>query len=253
MAAIADKPARFRSPCCEPGHRAGVPNPNRGKKLPVEILKRSEVQLLMSAANRGITGDRSRAEWAIMYRTGARVGEVCALRNVDVDEETRTVRIRGGKTDNADRLIGVDDECLRLVRKWKGRKRELGIGPEAPLFCTVVCDWPGRPRTPAGIRNTLRTAALKVGLEKRCHPHGFRHSFACEFMEETKDLRLVSKALGHSSFAVTQTYLDHVYAGDVVEAMATRVWSFDQPAPAAVRERITTPASAWEALEALGA
>lgn len=222
-----EAPSRFRSPITKPGYRAGIPSPNKGKHFAAEPLKPAEILRLMDACNHGTTGKRNRAILAVLWRTGCRVGELVNLRPVDIDPESRTIRIREGKTHNADRIVGVDTKTLEVIAAWQQARAKLGADRLAPLFCTVACDHLGYPLSTAQVRNTLRNLADKCGIEKRVHPHGFRHTFAAELAQEGVDLRVIQKALGHSSVAITQIYVDHLYPGQVIEAMATRLWSFE--------------------------
>lgn len=64
-------------------------------------------------------------------------------------------------------------------------------------------------------RNTankiLKGYAAKIGLdESTVHIHMLRHSFAMLCDEAGDDLITISRKLGHSSFAVTQVYMDRV-------------------------------------------
>lgn len=49
-----------------------------------------------------------------------------------------------------------------------------------------------------------------AGLQGRFHLHGFRHTLAAELFRGGVQLPRISYQLGHSSLAVTQTYLADV-------------------------------------------
>src|SRR4051794_18789343 len=93
---------RHVSPITQPGHRLGVPNPNKGRRFPVDILKFEEIDAMKEGCNVGAMGLRNRAALDCLYGTGVRVGEFCALKVRDIDLETRAFRIYGTKTRNAD-------------------------------------------------------------------------------------------------------------------------------------------------------
>jgi len=52
----------------------------------------------------------------------------------------------------------------------------------------------------------VKRKAKKAGIDKDVHPHTLRHSFATDLYRESKNLRLVQKALGHSSISTTEIY-----------------------------------------------
>jgi len=59
----------------------------------------------------------------------------------------------------------------------------------------------------------------KAGIEnKRVHPHTLRHTFATDLLRQSKNLMIVSKALGHANLATTQIYL-HICDPEMEEAM----------------------------------
>jgi len=218
--------ARHVSQITQPGHRLGVPNPNKGKRFPVDILKFEEIDAMKEGCNVGAMGLRNRGALDCLYGTGVRVGEFCALKVRDIDCETRAFRIYGTKTKNADRSVGCDEDTFAAIRDWLDIRATLEIpGPYA--FPCLSQHERGNILKPAQLRQMIHNLARKAGLEgphtdRRVHPHAFRHSFAAELWREGVDLQLISKALGHSSIAVTQIYINHVAPFEVVEATANR-------------------------------
>ena len=56
------------------------------------------------------------------------------------------------------------------------------------------------------------------GIQITVSPHTFRHTFATNLYQKSKDIRLVQKALGHRSIQTTQIYAD-VSREDMKKAM----------------------------------
>ena len=64
----------------------------------------------------------------------------------------------------------------------------------------------------------------QVGITKRVHAHGFRHTHAYELMMEGIAIGIIQRQLGHVSLATTDIYLSHIAPRQVIEAIATRDW-----------------------------
>lgn len=204
----------------QPGYHAGRPAPNKGRKYPPEILTSDEVKALIRAcSNRAPTGIRNRALIAILYRGGLGLGEALALKSKDIDLDQGTV-ILHGKGDRR-RVVGLDPGAIAMVARWADRRKEMGIPPRESLFCTLE----GRNIKPSYVRTLLRRLAAKVGIEKRVHPHGLRHSLAYEVMMEGIPVPIIQHHLGHTSLATTDRYLRHLDPADVIGAMQRREWS----------------------------
>jgi site-specific recombinase XerD len=71
------------------------------------------------------------------------------------------------------------------------------------------------------VRNLLKRLADQAGIDKRVHPHGFRHTFAVELRRAGTDIASISKLLGHSSIAVTNRYLDHLTNDQAIAELQT--------------------------------
>jgi site-specific recombinase XerD len=61
----------------------------------------------------------------------------------------------------------------------------------------------------------MKRRGAKAGIAKGVHPHMLRHTYATERYRETKDIRLVQRALGHASLPTTM--IDIHIAGDDME------------------------------------
>lgn len=217
---------RHVSPITQPGYRKGVPNKNKGRRFPVDIIKPEEIEALKEGCNVGIMGLRNRGALDCLHGTGVRIGEFCALHVRDIDLESRAFRIYGTKTKNADRSVGCNEVAFASIRDWLDIRAELEIPGPYAFPCLSVGER-GNQIKPAQLRQMIHGLAAKAGLEgphtdRRVHPHAFRHSFAAELWREGVDLMLISKALGHSSIAVTQIYINHVAPFEVIEATANR-------------------------------
>ena len=63
----------------------------------------------------------------------------------------------------------------------------------------------GNRLDPRNIRTMASNYAKKARItDKNVSPHTSRHTFATDLYRRTKNLRLVQKALGHSSLSTTQ-------------------------------------------------
>jgi site-specific recombinase XerD len=210
----------MRSPVIEKGYHAGREPSNKGRKYPAEVLTGDEALALIGAcSNTAPTGIRNRALITVMYRGGLRLGEALALHPKDIDIEAGTITILHGKGDKR-RVIGIDPTAVSVVARWLDRRRNLGIGPRAPLFCTLE----GRPLKPSYVRTLLPRLAKRAGIDKRVHPHGLRHTHAYEVMMEGVPVPIIQQQLGHVSLETTSRYLNHLAPRDVIDRMQSREW-----------------------------
>lgn len=216
--------ARHRSKITQPGYRAGVPNKNKGKTFPAEVLSPEEVFALIEANNCGFSGLRNRAAIVVLWRTGIRVGELCGLRAMDFDFERRTVRVRGTKTKAADRVVAIDRKALYVVRDWLDVRADLGLPRHTAAFCCISRHERGRPLKPTYVRQMLKHLAVKARIDRRVHPHALRHTCASNLVDNGVDIRLVSLQLGHSNSAITARYTDHLNPRRMVDVISELDW-----------------------------
>jgi integrase len=146
--------------------------------------------------------------------TGWRLNE-CFLRWSEVNWSTRQITKlgKGGK-----RIALTITETIREIL-WPLR----GHHPE--FVFTYVHERKERghakgersPLTYAGVQTYWRRLRKRSGVVG-FRIHDYRHDFATKLLRETGNLRLVQKALGHSSIKTTTRYA-HVLDSEVAEAM----------------------------------
>lgn len=192
---------------------------NKGERYPVETLTRDEVGRLLDAIpGQSSTALRNRALIATLYRGGLRVSEALAIRPGDLDADSGELLIRKAKGRKS-RRVKLDDGALGLVNLWRERRKRLGFGGRAPLFCGIKGATAGGELAPSYFRRLLPQLAVKAGLDKRVHCHGLRHSRAAELAAEGVPVNVVQQVLGHTSLSTTNTYLQHVHPAQVFAAM----------------------------------
>ncbi len=212
-----------------PANRASPPKVRRHEfKLPsVE-----EVIALVSAA------DERDAELGCFLRlavvTGARRGELCALRWRNVDLSAQTIAIsrsivdgsndrlieKGTKT-HASRRIVIDDETAQLLaRRWtaaEDRAAEFGTSllPDAFIFSdSPDGQLPWRPgRVTLGFTRLCRQMGV-AGVRL----HDLRHFAASRMLVAGVPVRTVAGRLGHANAATTLNVYAHVLESSDADA-----------------------------------
>lgn len=135
---------------------------------------------------------------ALLFTTGLRIGELCALTLADIDPAARTIRVIGkGNRERRVFLAGAD--MVALTEDYLARR-----GPfQAQTFLLTA---QGRPLTPAAFRPRLAAAGRRAGLSRPITPHMLRHTAATHLLEAGVDIRFVQTLLGHQSIGTTQIY-----------------------------------------------
>lgn len=222
-AVLYDRLGRPRSPSATPGYRAGRPPASKGRKYPPNLLSVPEIMRLIeqvgAVSKNDLYAERLRALILVMWRSGARISEILALTEADLDPQTSKIFIRRGKG-GKQRDVGVDAWIWPQLEAWMEIRRTL---PPGPLFCVIegkssgVDSW-GH----SCIRIKLGHLAAAAGVRKRVRPHQFRHTHTCELLEENKNIVVIQRQLGHSNLAVTTNYTNGLPQSRVIDAMRTR-------------------------------
>jgi len=201
---------------------AAIRAPKKPKGLPRALDVDDAFRLVEAPATTGRTSHRalSAAEDArhaklrlrdaalleLVYATGLRVSEACALDVTDIDRDRYGVPIvlvrhgKGGKS----REVPLGGAATRALDAYLAARRDLAAPntSAAALFVNAA----GGRLTTRSVQRMVRRWSIAGGVAASATPHGLRHSFATHLLDEGVDLRSIQELLGHASLASTQIY-----------------------------------------------
>jgi site-specific recombinase XerD len=176
------------------------------KHLPV-VLETKEMQDILSQPDTTTTlGRRDQVILTLIYSTGLRVSEICALKVRDINFKENRILIsgKGGR----ERYVPLDAIVEESLKEYV-EVRNSGI---AELFVSKK----GGALTPRAIQYMVKKYAKEANIDKEVTPHKLRHTCATHLLQEGAHLVSIQKLLGHKSLNTTQIYL-HITITDLKE------------------------------------
>lgn len=162
--------------------------------------------------------------------TGARRGELLAVRWSDVNFDTHQMRVdeslnedrsvKRTKT-NRVRYVQLDDETVALLRRWKAAQGERALAVGVPLardpFVLSSAPDSSIPWRPDGVTQRFSRICARAGVSG-VRLHDLRHAMASHMLYQGVDMVTVSARLGHASPTTTARVYAHVIPGADKEA-----------------------------------
>lgn len=179
--------------------------PKRTKSLPKSLNEQEVYDLIHARDNeydpkksnpQNITRLRNKLILTLLYSTGLRVSELIKLKIKSIDEQERTIRVRG--KGEKDRIVIFDDNTLNLIHEYLDKR---GVDNEY-LFVSQK----NHILSSRYIQLMIKEYAKKAGITKKVTPHILRHSFATHLLKNGVDIRAIQQLLGHSNLSTTQIY-----------------------------------------------
>lgn len=204
-----------RSGHTEADAAARLKAPKASNALP-HVLTQDQARTLLSychdKAKSGHPVDlRNAAALELLYASGLRISELCALDVASLRPDA-TVRVLG--KGNKERIVPYGVPAQRALSAYLPAREALKAGPTPALFLGAR----GGRMGPRSMRDVVHRMASAAGVPD-ITPHDLRHSAATHLLEGGSDLRSVQELLGHSSLATTQRYT-HVSAERLRAAFA---------------------------------
>jgi integrase len=162
----------------------------------------------MSAIIANARNPRVRALLTTAAGTGMRASELCGMRVEDVALDKDIIFVRRSvsgstegstKSENADRIIGIDDGLIELLRDWIGDRKFGYVFPSnagTPLLNSNV------------LEDDLHPVMAKLGIEKK-GMHTFRHGRVTVLVESGVPMHTIKAWIGHGSEKMVGRYTHH--------------------------------------------
>jgi integrase/recombinase XerC len=215
----------------------GIKTPQQAQRLPKALSLDDVTQLLQAE----ITEDdiwletRDKAIVELLYGSGLRVSELCALDThqhsqakawVDLEQALVFVKGKGGK----ERIVPMGSYSKVAILNWLKLRSEKKLSKTTKKnevsmhLMALFIGQRGSRLTPQSIWQRLKRRAVSTQMNQSVHPHMLRHSFASHILQSSQDIRAVQELLGHSSISTTQIYtkLDFQHLAHIYDASHPR-------------------------------
>ena len=170
----------------------------------LDLIAPAELDRLLKAPDsKTIVGLRNRAILELLFSTGLRVSELCALSidDVDLTRDEFSVRGKGEKI----RVVFLSPDAKQAIAKYLDQRKDMHEalfiqhGPRSYAVDEARL-------SPRAVQRVLKACAIEAGITRKVTPHVLRHSFATNLLQNGADLRSVQALLGHAHIATTQVY-----------------------------------------------
>lgn len=186
-------------------------SPRLIKKVPQQ-LSVEEMDRLLSFPPRSFNEWRTFCIINLFYATGIRVSELINLRleNVNIKEGWVMAFGKGRKQ----RIVPLHKQACGVIENYLAQ-RQAAFGAketDSELFLNRE----GKKVSRITVWKDIESLGKLAGINRRVHPHLFRHTFASHMLKGGADLRSLQEMLGHESLNTTQIYT-HVNVQDIKE------------------------------------
>ena len=200
---------------------ADAVRPPQGQRQDLRVLSPESARLLLQSAE----GEPYYSLIQVALATGARLGELLALRWSDLDLDGGTMRImrtaqrlRGQgivfhapKTHRATRAVALSPDTVQVLRQHRRAQAEqrLALGPAYGDGGLVFAKPTGEPLDGTAVSKGFQKLAARAGVGP-LRFHDLRHSAASLMLAAGVNPKVVSERLGHASVAFTLQVYSHV-------------------------------------------
>lgn len=158
---------------------------------------------------------RDAAVIELLFATGMRISELCALKINDINLYDGSILIYG-KGDKERRIQIGSPSVINILNKYK-----VDFHSEIVNCNHFFANQSGRPLTDQAVRRMINKYTSLAAIDLHITPHMFRHTFATSLLDADVDIRYIQEMLGHSSINITEIYT-HVTLAKQRSILATK-------------------------------
>lgn len=172
---------------------AKIKLPKKKARLP-KSLSVQELEMVREACETR----RERAIVEVLYSTGCRLSELANMEISRIDRQEMSTTVVG--KGNKERKVYLTYLAMYHLESYLvSREDDCDY-----IFATVRK--PIRQLSNRAIQNEINNIEMRCKLNKKMHPHTFRHTLAQSMLDNGATLEEVQHILGHSNISTTQVY-----------------------------------------------
>lgn len=143
---------------------------------------------------------RDAAVTELLFATGMRISELCALKNDNMNLYDGTILIYG-KGDKERRIQIGNESVINILQEYKNTFHNEPFDNN-----NFFINQSGSVLSDQSVRRMIVKYSSLAAIDMHITPHMFRHTFATSLLEADVDIRYIQEMLGHSSINITEIY-----------------------------------------------
>lgn len=180
----------------------------KGEPTSMQFVTSDKMERLLAQPDLSVeSGLRDRAIIEVLFSTGLRVSELVKLNRDQLDLDRREFGVIG--KGRRPRVVFLSERAAIWLGKYLGSRDDNWV----PVFIRysgqkddITDDGEAMRLTSRSVQRLVKTYVKKARLVVQLTPHGIRHSFATDLLNNGAGLRDVQELLGHKNIATTQIY-----------------------------------------------
>lgn len=159
-----------------------------------DALTQDELEMLRMACK----NMRELALIEFLYATGCRVSECTSVKVSDIDFNDRSLKVIG--KGNKERRVYLNAKSVLSIKSYLQTRK----GESEYLFCSNKA--PHGQLSVDCVQKVLNLLGQRAGIERKIHPHLFRHTTAKVCLSRGMRVEDIQMLLGHSNINTTMIY-----------------------------------------------
>ncbi len=180
--------------------------PIKFSKMLPGFINQSDMGDVLDFESEGFILIRDKLILELLYATGLRASEACALNLNDIKLNPPHLIVMHGKGDK-ERIVPIGKQAIDTLDVYVPVRKEIrerfAIRDD---FEPLIINNRGKRLTRRGLQLIIKRHIIDAGLSPHLSPHSIRHSFATHLLERGANLKVIQELLGHKSISTTQHY-----------------------------------------------